>query len=79
MPRFGGVFFFDAAPGEQSHDVVAKKASAPKRARQVSIGKLHEPGASVPNVSSSLAWFRAGIVAGGVAHVTAYLTQLGGT
>lgn len=40
------------------------------------LGKLHEPGASAPNVSSSLAWFLAGIVAGGVAHVTAYLTQL---
>jgi len=40
------------------------------------LGKAYEPGGNIPNVSSSLAWFLAGIFAGGVAHFTGYMTQL---
>ena len=40
------------------------------------IGNIYEPDILVPNLAPSLAWFLSGMVGGGAAHVTAYVTQL---
>jgi uncharacterized membrane protein YidH (DUF202 family) len=40
------------------------------------VGKVYHPSATVPNVAPSLGWFLAGVFIGGIAHFTAYMTQL---
>ena len=40
------------------------------------IGKVYTPTTHVPDVTASLGYFLAGVFLGGLAHVTAYVTQL---
>lgn len=40
------------------------------------LGKIYEPGKVLPDVTTSLGWFLAGVFLGGIAHYTAYMTQL---